>query len=64
MPNIEFYFPSAGLSALLELLAVEWGGTTQLSPAGPDKLLSPPLFAPRAPPATFWRNSQYYFFFY
>lgn len=23
MPNIEFYFPSAGLSALSELLAVE-----------------------------------------
>lgn len=23
MPNIEFYFPSTGLAALLELLAVE-----------------------------------------
>jgi hypothetical protein len=48
MPNIEFYFPSTELLAVLELLAMEWGGTTQLSPVGPDKLSSPPLFAPRA----------------
>lgn len=37
MPNIEFHFPSTGLSALWELLTVVQGRTTQLSPAGPDK---------------------------
>lgn len=53
MPNIEFYFPSTGLSALLELLTAEWGGTTQLSLAGPDKLVSPSTLTLRAPLLTF-----------
>lgn len=57
-PDVAVDFPGTARSALLRPLAVQQGGTARLSPARPNKPLSPTLLpsGSQALLATFWRN--------